>query len=173
MIKKHLLLLLLSIQLFANQYNTTVLELEAKLFPKIIMLSEEVNEESESLVLYIIAKEEDTYDAQEFKESIKAIYPDKLGDKVVKVFVKEFESIEEYPDGIIVLNNDLEEIQKIASWANANKIVSLSYDPSYLDYGILGSIYIGRSIKPYLNREVIRKYNFNFNPYLLELSQFR
>lgn len=172
-IKKILLPTLLSMKLFASQYNSTVFELEAKLFPKIVMLSENTSRESQSLILYIIAKKEDTYDAQEFKEAIETNYPKKLMNKVVRVFIKEFDNFKQDPDGIIVLHNEQKEILEVAEWANQNKIVSLAYDPSYLKYNILGSIYIGRSVKPYLNREMMQKYNFNFNPYLLELSKFR
>lgn len=173
MIKKFFLLSLLSLQLFASQYNSTVFELEAKLFPKIVILSENIKTESKNLILYIVAKEEDTYDALEFKEAIELAYPNKLMNKVVKVFVKEFNALEGNPDAIIVFQNSEDEIRKIAKWANTNKIISLSYDPSYLDYNILSSIYIGRSIKPYLNRKIMQKYNFSFNPYLLELSKFK
>jgi hypothetical protein len=172
-IKSFLLLLLLALQLFASQYNSTVFELEAKLFPKIVMLSEDIKKESEFLTLCIIAKEEDFRYAQEFKEAIEASYPDKLMNKSIVITIKNFNSIESYPDGVIVLNNGEKEVRAVANWANANKIVSLSYDPSYLEYDVLASIYIGRSVKPYLNREVMQKHNFNFNPYLLELSKFR
>jgi hypothetical protein len=174
MIKKLLVsLLLVQLQVFANHYKSTIIELEAKLFPKMLMLSEDIKKDSQYLHIYIIAQEKDMNRAKEFKTAIESNYKEKLMNKTVKVYIQEFHSIENYPDGIIVLHHSQEELLRISNWANANKIVSFSYEPSYLDFGILGSLYIGASTKPYLNKKVIKKYKFNFNPYLLELSKFK
>jgi len=167
------LFILVQMQIFAANYNSTIVELEAKLFPKMLMLSEDLNKESHNLDIYIVAQEIDFTQAKVFKETIESIYTEKLMNKNVRVSIKDFDSIDNYPDGIIVLYHSYEETLQIANWANSNKIVSFAYDPSYLDFGILASIYIGVSTKPYLNKYVIKKYNFNFNPYLLELSKFK
>jgi len=174
MIKRVLsLLIILSLPLFAVHYNSTVLELEAKLFPKMILLSEEIDKESQYLEIYIIAKEIDTRSAQDMKKSIKSNYPDKIMGKEIVVSIKQFKDFAAIPDAIIVLHHDKKELTKIALWANENRVISLAYDPSYMKHGILASIYVGKSTKPYLNAKIIQKYGFIFNPYLLKLSKFR
>ena len=167
------LLLLLQVYIFAAHYNPTIIELEAKLFPKMLVLSEELKKDAPNLYICIITKETDMRHAQLFKEIIQKNYKEKLTGKNVVVTIRNFDDIEHYPDGIIVLQHTQKEIERIANWANANKIVSFSYDPTYLEHGILASLYIGVSTKPYLNREIIKKYKFRFNPYLLELSKFK
>ncbi|MEA2073630.1 MAG: hypothetical protein U9O86_08600 [Campylobacterota bacterium] len=174
MIKVFLLLyLLLPLQLFAIHYNSTIIEIEAKLFPKMIMLSEDIDKNATVLKIDIIAHKQDLAYAREFKESIQAKYPEKLINKVVKVSISKLGSLNEEADAFIVLDHTEKELQKIANFANTRKILSFAYDPSYMDSGILAAIYIGISTKPYLNKEIIQKYNFTFNPYLLELSKFK
>jgi len=174
MIKKvFTLLVMLSLQLSATHYNSTVLELEAKLFPKIILLSEQVDKDAIYLDIYIITKEIDKESAQELKYLIEDYYPEKISGKTIRVTLREFENFKKKPDALIVLHHSAKELEKIALWANKNRIISLAYDPSYMQYGIIASLYIGKVTKPYLNREVMQKYNFKFNPYLLKLSKFK
>lgn len=174
MIKRVLsLLLLLSLPLLASHYNSTVLKIEAKLFPKMALLNENLDKNSTELKLYILALPEDFNRAKELKNFIEFYYQEKVGGKDIRVSIKQFKDFEKLPDALIILHHSPEELTKIAHWANRHKIVTLAYDPSYMEYGLLSSIYIGKSVKPYLNREVIQKYNFIFNPNLLKLSKFR
>jgi hypothetical protein len=174
MIKRVLsLFLILSIQLWAIQYKPTVLELEAKIFPKMILLNSKLNKKAETLTIYIITKEWDLYTADELKGYINFYYPKKISGKKIVVSIEEFKDFKKLPDAIIVLKHNKQEFIQIANWANKKGIVSLAYDPCYMEYGILASLYIGKSTKPYLNKEIIQKYGFEFNPQLLKLSKFR
>lgn len=166
------LFLLLQLQLFGAQYNSTIIELEAKLFPKMLMLSEDLDKNASSLEIVIVAQECALYSAKLFKESIEKTYSQNLVSKKILVNIVEFENLSGKPDGIIVLYHPDKELHAIAKWANTQKIPSFSYDPAHLEFGILGSLYFGVQTKPYLNKEVLKKYNFTFNPYLLELSKF-
>ena len=167
------LFLILSLQLWAIQYKPTVLELEAKLFPKMVLLNTDIDKSSDTLQIYIIIKEWDLYTALELQKDIELNYPDKISGKKIVVSVEEFQEFQTLPDAIIVLHHNSEELTKIANWANRHKIISLAYDPSYMQYGILASLYLGKATKPYLNREIIQKYGFKFSPYLLKLSKFK
>jgi len=174
MIKRVLsLFLILSLQLLATEYKPTVLRLEAKLFPKMILLNEGLNKMSDSLHIYILAKEWDLNAAEELQNYIESYYPEKISGKDIVVEIKVFKELKNSPDALIILHHDKEELIKIASWANRHRVMSLAYDSAYMEYGILASLYIGKSTKPYLNKQIIQKYGFKFNPYLLKLSKFR
>jgi len=166
-------IILLALPLLATQYNSTILELEAKIFPKIILLNEGISKDSKELHIFIISKEIDYNTAYKLKKLINYNYPDTLMGKKVCVDIKEFQEFQTLPDALIVLYHCKKQLTKIALWANTHNIISFAYDPSYMEYGILGSLYIGKSTKPYLNKNIIQKYNFTFNPYLLELSKFK
>lgn len=166
-------LILVSLQVFASQYNSTVIGLEAKLFPKIILMNQNIDKNSSQLNIYIISQKIDFEVAKEFQESIESYYPEKLMGKKIIVSIREFEDFKKKPDALIVLYHSKSTLKKIALWANTHKVLTLAYEPSYMDENILASLYIGKSTKPCLNKEIIKKYNFTFNPYLLELSKFR
>ena len=173
MIKKLFLLCLLFISnLSALEYDATILELEAKLFPKMILLSDTLHKKNGTLSIYIITQEIDIKSAEYFQDLILTNYPKKISGKKIEVSIKEFTKFKKNPDAIIVLDHSEERLTKIALWANSNKIISLAYDPYYMSYGLLASLYIGKTIKPYINSTTMKKYNFSFNPYLLKLSKF-
>lgn len=169
-----LLFLFFSTILFARYYDTNIMTIEAKLFPKIAMLEKNIKQNpSMVLVITILANEKDYRVAKHFKRKIKSNYPNLIGKKRIVVNISEFMPLTmPNPDAIIVLSYKPKELEAIALWANQNKIVSFAYDSSDLSYGILSSIYIGKSIKPYLNRKIIQEYNFVFDSYLLQLSKF-
>lgn len=169
------IVVLLSLQLFAQQYNSTLLDIEAKLFPKMLVLEKHIKEkESSDLTIVILSQEFDINTAKKLKVQILKNYPNKLLNKKVVVKIKSpHDTLEKNVDGIIVLYNTEEIARNIASWANKHKIITLSYDASYLEYGILGSIYIGKTTKPYLNSQVIKEHGFIFDAYLLQLSKFK
>ena len=173
MIQKLLLLYFLVVSsLSALEYDATILELEAKIFPKMLLFSDSLDKKSQKLSIYIIAQEIDVKNAEYLQDLIHTYYPEKISGKKIEVSIKEFQEFSKKPDAIIVLDCDEERLHKIANWANKNGVISLAYDPYYMSYGILASLYIGKSVKPYLNSVTMKKYNFSFNPYLLKLSKF-
>lgn len=137
-----------------------------------LLLSENIDKHSRALEIVIIAKESANYSAKLFKKTIEKNYAKEVMNRELKVSIKEFADISKNPDGVITLYHSDTEIIQIATWANKNKIPSFCYDPADLEHGILASLYIGATTKPYLNKTTINKYNFTFDPYLLKLSKF-
>lgn len=168
------LLLLTSLQLFAQEYDDTLLSIEAKLFPKIAMLEKHIKEkESSTLSFVIVAEEVDISTAEVLKSKILKNYPDKILNKKIHIEIKKPRDILEMNiDAIIVLHHSSKTLKEIALWANRHNILTFSYDPYDLQYGIAASIYLGKSTKPYINTTSINKYNFIFDPYLLGVSKF-
>jgi hypothetical protein len=167
-------LLTLFTLLNAKEYDATVMNIEAKLFPKIAILEENIaNNPSPYLSIIIVYKEPDYDAAQNFKQKIESTYPDKIRKKKVIVGLAQFESLNiANMDALLVLSHEPDELEMIALWANKNKIVTFAYEPAFLEYGFVASIYIGKTTKPYLNSQTIKKYNFVFDSYLLQLSKF-
>jgi len=168
-----LLLLLLQMEILASHYNSTILELEAKLFPKMLFLSDNLKKEASRVHICIVSKERELHNAENFKKAIEHNYRNGIMGKSIFVSIATLETIRNYPDAVIILYHSEKELRRVANWANNNKVLSFSYEPSYLEFGVLASIYIGVSTKPYLNKTVIKRFKFGFNPYLLELSKFR
>ncbi|MDD2789883.1 MAG: hypothetical protein PHU40_04370 [Sulfurimonas sp.] len=167
--------LILSALLHAKEYDETVMDIEAKLFPKIAILEEKIAQNpSPYLSITILYKEADYAVAERFKQKIESTYPKKIRDKNVRVNLAQFGlSHITDTDALLVLAHEAEELETIALWANKNKILTFAYEPASLEYGLVSSIYIGRTTKPYLNAKAIKKYDFVFDSYLLQLSKFK
>lgn len=169
------LLLILSSQLFAYNYDDTIIKIEAKLFPKIALLEENIKKsQSKFLSITIFANEIDTLAAYNFKKAIETNYPQEFSGKKIHVNVKQFSlKTAQKVDAIIILSHTQAKLKEITKWANKNAIVSFSYDPYYLENGVLASIYIGKTTQPYLNSSSMKKYGFHFNAFLLQLCKFK
>ena len=169
-----LLFLLLSTILSAKQYDTTIMAIEAKLFPKIALLEQHIkNSGSPTLKITILAIDTDFRAAERFKRQIESTYPNGIAKRKLLVNISKFIPAHiGKPDAVIVLSHRPDQLKSVASWANRNQIVSFAYDPFHLGYGLLTSIYFGKTTKPYLNQKAIRENNFLYDHYLLRLSKF-
>jgi len=166
--------LMFSSLLFANQYNDTIVDIEAKIFPKIALLEESVAlNKSKYLKITILAQKIDFDTALSFQKSIEFYYPKTINNKKITVSIQNsnFKDLN-HTDAIISLYNTEQNLKNIALFANQKHIISFAYDPSYLTYGFLSSIYIGKSTQPYFNTKILKSYNFIFDPYLMQLSKF-
>ena len=172
--KIFLLILLFCLQLSAREYNSDIIDIEAKLFVKIALLEAHIQKsEDPRLNIYILAKEIDSKAANLFRSAIEADYPQKVLNKKVVVTIARFsQTMQKRPAAVIVLRHTPQELQAIATWANKNQILSFAYDPAYLKYGLLASLYFGQTTKPYFNKRTIQDYGFVFDPYLMQLSKF-
>ena len=169
------LLLILSVSLFSRQYDETLLNIEAKLFPKIAVLEENIkNKDSSKLEIGIVYESIDEQVARSFKSKILKNYSNKLVGKRLEVsLISSKEDLDRNLDFVIFMYIEESRLVHLVSWANRHNILTFSYDPSDLYYGIACSIYIGKSTKPYLHAKVIKKFNFTFDPYLLRLSKIK
>lgn len=163
--------------LFANEYDKNVMLIESKLFPKIALMEKGVqNKTKKTLDIAILYKEIDYADAKQFLQEIQNQYPSALLGKTLHVTLKplsRYTKLQTLPDVVIVLSYDAQTMQKIAAWANEHKILSFVYEPSDMRYGFVGSVHINKTVRPYLNKEIIKRYDFVFAPHLLQLSHFR
>ncbi len=174
MIIRTLLLFFIALTLvWAKEYDTTVMAIQAKLFPKIALLEQQIkSSDAGTLSITILAIDSDYRAALRYKKQIETTYPKGLRGRAIVVSIAKFNAGLDAPDAIIVLSHRPEVLKEIASWANANRIVSFTYEPYQLRDGFLASIYFGKSAKPYLNRDVMQRSGFVFDPYLLDLSKF-
>ena len=177
-LKKILFIFLITVaSLFSYEYDDTIMSIEAKLFPKIALMEQHIRQKTKSsLDILILYKEIDKDIAKKFAAKIKQRYTRPLLDKKIYVdtaLLSKIKKLQKVPDVIIVLSYDAKEMRFVAAWANKNRVVSFVYEPENLKYGFLGSVYIGKTVKPYLNKQTIKEHGFVFTPYLLQLSKFK
>ncbi len=174
MIKRSIFLLGTLVSLLGAAYNPTIMAIEAKLFPKIALLEQHVKSRtSTSLKITIVSIESEREFAVQFKERMEKAYPNGILGRSLQIGIEPFsKTMDEDHHVLIVLTHSDRQLKKIAQWANEKKIVTMAYDPYHLKYGLLVSIYFGKTAQPYINRKVSNEVDFEFDHYLLNLAKF-
>jgi hypothetical protein len=62
-------------------------------------------------------------------------------------------------------------LSPLLEYAQKNKTLTFCFDPALLQKGAAVSLYIGRSVKPYINISTLKQVPFTFEYGFLKLSQ--
>jgi hypothetical protein len=63
------------------------------------------------------------------------------------------------------------DINSAIEFSRKNEILSMSYNPKFLENGVSTSIFIGRKVVPYINVEALQKSHIELNNILLRVSK--
>lgn len=173
--KKSILLLFIPYLLWSGIYDPALLQIGAKMFPKITLLEKGTNERiNSSLNLVIVASSSNKIAAHELSEMIKYQYGGTLSTHPIAILTVSPKEALEIKNGhcfIFLMEQDDAMLLPLIEYAEKNKILTFSFDPSLLSKGVAISLYIGRSVKPYINLAALKKVPFVFEYGFLKLSQ--
>lgn len=168
-----LFLMLLSIYGWGFSYDTPLLQISAKLFPKVILMEKSSKERmGNEINLLIVATEQNNETAKRFSDMVQVQYPDGINNRPIKCAIvspKEFTLPKNTDAVILMLSTDDARISPILRSTYENKILSFSMDPALLRNGTAVSLYIGKSVKPYINVATLKTVPFNFEYGFLKL----
>jgi hypothetical protein len=160
--------------LYAYTYDQKILQIHAKIAPRILYMNESKKPNaSQILSLVIVYESGDVKAAKELSNYINASYPNGLGDKTIKIETVSYASFKSAPENslIFLLDAPDDKVTKIVNYAQKNRLMSMSYQADYLDKNVLISLYIGKTLKPYLNIEVAKKSGIVFSSTLMSVSK--
>lgn len=173
--RKSFFLWLIPLFAWSFPYDSNLLLLGAKLFPKIILMEKSTAGHIQSTVHLVIVASPSNYDsAQRFSELIEHQYGGALSSYRLKTsLVSPKEALQILDPNAFVLFVEPTEtlLPSLIEYANKNKILTFSVDSSLLKRGTAVSLYIGRSVKPYINLSTIKQVPFTFEYGFLKLSQ--
>ena len=158
---------------FAYTYEQTILKSYAKIAPRIILMSENHRQISENIEIFIVYEEGDEESAQLLKSYMLEGYPRGLNNHLLKIKTVSYDSFKDAPKYSLVFLFDGEDshIQKVISFTKKKHILSMSYHYSYLDYGVLLSLHVGKTLKPYLNIKAAKESGIIFKNNLIAISK--
>ncbi|WP_200763664.1 hypothetical protein [Nitrosophilus alvini] len=162
-LKKVITVLLLFFVSYANAYyyNDTVVEIEAKVYPKIIFFDKDYEKKlvNKTVILAILYEKKDLYIARKMKKFIEKNYGKRILEYPLKVKMYEYRifTVDIPATAVIFLSGPKKELIRAAKIAKLKKILSFVYDPLYLKYGAMISLNIGRDIKPLLNACAVKE----------------
>jgi len=166
---KYLLLLLLTINLYASKYDPLILRAQASIFPKIMLLDTSVSkkERDKPLILSIVYSKSEIKQAKFFKEYIDKQYKNKLGKlefQVKLLSIDKFDAKKSNSDAYFIFNADREKEQQVIKHASTNKVICFGYNYKNFDKNVLISLHVKEKTYIYLNKSALHDYDIKFMP---------
>ncbi len=159
--------ILLSHSLWGYVYDTLLVDTHATLAPKLLMMSS-VSKDIEHLSICIVCENTDDGVALRFKQTLHHKYKNI---KTVSSHYVKMQSECSRSHMLFLFDAPDEIIAKSVKYAKLNHKLTMSYSSRYLDLGVLLSLHIGRSVKPYLNLSPSKEYGISFSNSLKRVSK--
>jgi len=176
--KYFLLYLCFSISLYANSaYDLTILTLQSKVFPKIILADKDISEKliNNTLEITILYEEIDVVIANRFKKLILQNYS-KLKNFTVVVKVLEYKNFSKstaLSTAYFFLSGKEESIVQVSDFIINNNRLNFSYEKNDIDLGIIFGLEIGSTVSLLLNLNSLKKSKINLDNSILKVTKIR
>lgn len=158
----------------ADTYDTSLLQIGSKIFPKIILIEKGTKERIDSSIqLVIVASSLYQENALSLSKLLHAQYPQGINGHPLRITIlspKEGLNIDNAHGFVLMLSPNDKLLEPLINHANENKILTFSLDPTLLSNGVLISLYIGKTVKPYLNIATLKQTSFQFDYSFISLS---
>ncbi|HEX5330171.1 hypothetical protein [Sulfuricurvum sp.] len=173
--KKFIFLTIMPLILWGTTYDTALLQIGSKMFPKIALMEKGNQERIQSSVnLLIVTPASNKESAYRLSSMIERQYNGTLSNYALSIAVvspKEALEIKNAHGFVLLMESEDAMLPPVLDHAHKNKIVTFSFDPALLQKGVAVSLYIGRSVKPYINLSTLKQVPFAFEYGFLKLSQ--
>lgn len=161
--------------LWGYMYETTLLQTQAKLAPRILLMGKGIPfKEPNRFSICIVHEPGDEKTAAAFKESLLANYPSGWRFHSMEVADSIYASMEQKcadSEMLYLLNTSEPNINKAVEMARRERKLTMAYEHHYLSYGVMLSLYVGRDIRPYLNLDATSDAGIAFENDLVEMSR--
>ena len=173
--KKSILLFFMPFLLWGTTYDSTLLQIGAKLFPKVALMEKGTKERIQSTVNFVIITPPSNKEAaQRLSEMIDRQYGGVLSNYTLTLSIvspKEALEIRNVHGFFLLLDPEESILSPLLEHARQTKTLTFAFDPLLLQKGAAVSLYIGRSVKPYINLTTLKQVPFTFEYGFLKLSQ--
>lgn len=174
--KKLLVVLSIPLYLCGYQYETVLLKTQAKLTPRLLLMTDGVAFEAQNRFTVCIVREPgEEAVAGTFRDTLLAYYPSGWQYHTMQIVESPYETLEETCAGsevLYLLNSSEANVRRAVAFATAKRKLTVSYENSYLSYGVLLSLHVGRSVRPYLNLLQAKRAHIRFDSDLKRISKF-
>lgn len=161
-----LALMLMHCTSFAYDYDPLLLRAQTTLFPKILLLDQDVDKKIKlnKLEVLVLYAENDFKNAVLTKKLIEEKYKNKRNEMSVKLI-----RYEEFNDSMtatayFLLKGSDDLIEMVASHAEKNNSITFSYDYNDFKSNVLLSVIMKEKTYIYLNKKSFQKYGIKFIP---------
>lgn len=159
----------------ADTYDPLLLRAQASIFPKIILLDQDLNKKTpdNKVVITIVSTIRDPQIAEQLKKLIEDKYGGSLGNKKLKVNVTTFDKFNSntLSTVYIVLDAPGSMIEKVVSYASSHERIVFSYSYADFVYNTLISLHVKEKTYIYINKSAVQSYGIRFLPVFYALTK--
>ena len=159
----------------ANTYDPLLLRAQASIFPKIVLLDQDLEKKTpgNEVVITIISTSHDQHVAKKLRELMQDKYSSSLGNKKLTVNITTFEKFNQnsLATAYIVLHGSESLIGKVVSHASSHERIVFSYSYSDFIYDSLISLHVKEKTYVYLSKSAIQLYGIRFLPVFYKITK--
>jgi hypothetical protein len=174
-LKKQLLLLsLLTALLYGYAYNDKLLRVYAKIIPRIALMTH--SDESfpgNSIGICLLYEKGDEEGARRLHDMMLAAYPDGLRYRTLELSLQPYDRHRSCRDSalLFLFDTDRAGMQPSLDFARSHGIPTMSYSSRFLDSGVMFSMHLGKTVRPYLNLEAAKESGITPDSLLIRISK--
>ena len=157
----------------AANYNEDILNIYSKMLPRFVVMSSQKDKIDASIEICALYDRLDERVARSLGDKIKSDYPNGLLKYPIKFVLSDYSNVEACKNAQLafMLNSDDEHIERALLYLRENGALAMSYDIGLLEKGADVSLFIGRTVTPYLNMKSISEKKILLDNLLLRVSK--
>ncbi|MCK9373969.1 MAG: hypothetical protein M0P91_12310 [Sulfuricurvum sp.] len=165
---RRLFLLFYSVSLFSADYDPLLMRAQASIFPKIILLDQDVSKKTlnGSISLKVIYDGSERLQAKELKQLVDGQYKGKIGGYNFETELVHIDNFSASDDATAYILLDAADPKKRSVIARAakNHRICFGYNYKDIENNILISLLMKEKTYIYLNKSALHEYTINFTP---------
>lgn len=168
-----ILCILNSNYLFSASYNEDLLEVFSKIAPRLVVMSNQTNGIRSDINICVVNDQVDDKYGSLLIHKIEKNYPNGIKNYKLKLINTSYSELNvcQHSHLAIMFNSDSQSIEKSINFFNRNTILTFSFNPKYLEYGVGVTLYIGKKVVPYINLDALRKNRIELDNALIQISK--
>ncbi|NOQ29582.1 MAG: DUF4154 domain-containing protein [Helicobacteraceae bacterium] len=159
--------------LHASSIDDDTLEIYSKILPRLIFMSSQKEKIDKSLQICILRDDIDENSALTLIEKVTSHYPKGIKKYNIEFVQSNYTNVTlcKQTQLAFMFTSDHKSFSDAIKSLNNYKVITMSYDPKWLEYGVETSLFIGRRVMPYLNMKALQKNGIEFDNILLRVSK--
>jgi len=170
------LLILFQMTLFGYEYDKLLLQAQAHIFPKLVLLDQDISKKvlDKEIIFNIVYHPSDYIKSKQIKKMIEEKFGNSVENYKLKLVLKAFNEIksDDRANAYYILQGSSKQVKRICDIAQERKVPTFTYDPLYFKDGALLSLVMHNESTIYLNKKVHKSYGINFVDIFYQIVRF-
>lgn len=161
---------------YAVSYNSKILSLHSKVFPKIILTDKNIENKlvDKKLKITILYNEIDLNIANSLKNAMNEKYKT-IKNIPIEINIQQYSEFNknQLSSAYYLLGGDKKIINSICTNLQNNSRFTFSYDSNYLDDGVLMSLNISKKVSPIINLNVLKRSRIKLQDSIFKIAKIK